>query len=217
MDNLLSAIKNRATTKVLSQTPWAPSLEEKDREILIDQLLELAAAAPYHYESAAKYRAELSSSLPFRYYVADAKRCREAVHFAAEHDVDSGKIGGMLLTAEVLMMVTWLPDVFGEPAVGREPIPFTGNLRNMEHVAAAAASIQNVLVGASAMGYPTYWSSGGILRFNPMRGHLQVPEGEILLGALFIFPEDALEHADEVITGKLRHKGKEIDTWSKRV
>lgn len=217
MSDLLQSIKQRATTKVLSSEPWAPSMADVDRDVLIGQLLNLAGSAPYHYESSAKYRATMESGLPFRYYIADAPRCRKGVDYAANQGVEAGKIGQMLNTAELLLMVTWLPDVFGESILDREPIAFTGNLRNMEHLAATGASIQNVLVGATALGYPTYWSSGGVLRFEPMRSHFGIPQEEIILGGLFIFPKDALERADNVVHGKLRDKGKDPASWSKRV
>ena len=90
-------------------------------------------------------------------------------------------------------------------------------LRNMEHLAATGAAIQNMLVGATALGYPNYWSSGGVLRFDPMRTQFDIPTEEIILGTLFIFPKDAESRADEVVPGKLRDKGKALDTWSKKV
>src|SRR5210317_196722 len=213
----MDAILNRKTQKVLARSPWPPSLTEKERTDLVQELLELAAAAPYHYESAAKYRTDLTSGLPFRCYLADAARCRAAVDYATAQQVQAGKIGEMLNAAEVLLMVTWLPDTFGEPVEGREPIPFTGNLRNMEHLAATGAAIQNLLVGATALGYPNYWSSGGVLRFDPMRSHFEVPNEEIILGTLFVFPKDAESRANEVVPGKLRDKGKTQETWAKKV
>jgi nitroreductase len=213
----MDAIINRKTSKVLAKTPWSPSLTEGEREKLVQELLKLAAAAPYHYESAAKYRNDLTSGLPFRCYVADAARCRAAVDYAAAQEVQAGKISEMLNAAEVLFIVTWLPDTFREPVVGREPIPFTGNLRNMEHIAATGAAIQNMLVGATALGYPNYWSSGGVLRFDSMRSHFEVPTEEIILGTLFVFPKDAESRADEVVGGKLRDKGKTQETWAKKV
>ena len=213
----MEEIKHRKTQKVLANNPWIPSLTVGERGKLVQELLTLAAAAPYHYESAGKYRTDLTSGLPFRCYVADAARCRAAVDYATAEEVQAGKIGQMLNAAEVLLIMTWLPDTFGEPIEGREPMPFTGNLRNMEHVAATGAAIQNMLVGATALGYPNYWSSGGVLRFDPMRSHFDVPAEEIILGTLFIFPKDAESRADEVVPGKLRDKGKALDTWSKKV
>ena len=50
-----------------------------------------------------------------------------------------------------------------------------------------------------------------------MRTHFNVPAEEIILGTLFIFPKDAESRANEVVPGKLRDKGKALDTWSKKV
>ena len=186
----------------------------QEQQALAEELLALAAAAPYHYESAAKYREARSSSLPFRYYVLQAAKCRATAAYAKEQQIDTGKMGEMLHTAELLFMVTWLPDVFGEVDATREPLPFVGNLRNMEHVAAASASIQNVLLGATARGLPNYWSSGGVLRFEPMRDYLGIPTAEILLGGIFVFPEGSAARADAVALGKLREKGKELGDFS---
>jgi hypothetical protein len=47
-----------------------------------------------------------------------------------------------------------------------------------------------------------------------MRTHFNVPVEEIILGTLFIFPIDAESRADEVVPGKLRDKGKALDSWS---
>ena len=101
----------------------------------------------------------------------------------------------MLWAAEAMIVMSWLPDVFGEQPEVREmePIPFTGNLRNMEHIAAAGAAIQNILLGATAAGHPSYWSSGGTLRQKEARTLLDIPMDEIFLGCLFVFPKDALE------------------------
>lgn len=207
-------ILQRKTEKILSTTPWEPTGTPEERKALAQSLLELAAAAPYHYESAAKYRTELSSSLPFRYYIMDAEKCRATAQQAQALGVDAGKMGEMLNTATLLFMVTWLPDVFGEVDPEREPLPFVGNIRNMEHVAAASASIQNVLLGATARGLPNYWSSGGVLRFSPLRDYLKIPAAEVLLGGIFVFPEGSAARAEAVALGKLREKGKELEAFS---
>jgi nitroreductase len=210
-------IKARKTEKVLSATPWPVEMSEAQQRELAAELLELAGAAPYHYESAAKHRGELDSSLPFRYYVLSAEKCRETAAEAIKQGVEAGKMGEMLHTADLMFVVTFTPDLFGDQDDSREPIPFTGNLRNMEHIAAASASIQNVLLGATSRGLPNYWSSGGVLRFDPMRSYLGIPMSEVLLGGLMIFPKDGADRADMVAKGSLREKGKAIESWSKWV
>jgi nitroreductase len=67
------------------------------------------------------------------------------------------KIPKLLAVAGAAILVTWLPD----PPTSGEVLELTDN--NMEHVAATAAAVQNVLLAAEARGMFSYWSSGGIL------------------------------------------------------
>ncbi|MBT5151788.1 MAG: hypothetical protein HOM43_05310 [Flavobacteriales bacterium] len=183
-------------------------------------MLNLAAKAPYHYKSAERYKEGVqTSSLPFRCYTLDGAACNALASQLASLDPPPGKILNMLWAAELLVITTWLPDVFGTQPEHREmePLPFVGNLRNMEHIAATSAAIQNMLVGATAEEYPNYWSSGGVLRQEAARKILEIPMEEIMLGAVFIFPKDALERASQIMPGKLREEGKSLESFSKKV
>ena len=215
-----STILQRKTAKVLANDPWKPTLDQVEHNELISTLLHLAAYAPYHYKSAERYKqGVLNSSLPFRAYTLDAATCRKLADQLKNSQPPAGKILNMLWAAEVLLIFTWLPDVFGEQPLERsmEPLPFTGNLRNMEHIAATSAAITNVLLGATASGFPNYWSSGGALRQQTAREILDISLDEIMLGCLFVFPKDALERGAEVKPGKLRNEGKDLHSWSKAV
>ncbi len=68
----------------------------------------------------------------------------------------------MLLAADALIMqlVTKCGHCY---AHGYEP-GFAVTLTNVEHIAAAYAAIQNLLLAATARGIRNYWSSGGVLR-----------------------------------------------------
>ncbi len=218
--NTTEAIHSRQTAKVLADSPWAPSLTQDEQERLREHLLNLAAKAPYHYKSAERYKAGVqTSSLPFRCYTLDGNACNALASQLASLDPPPGKILNMLWAAELLIITTWLPDVFGTQPEHREmePLPFVGNLRNMEHIAATSAAIQNMLVGATAEEYPNYWSSGGVLRQEAARKILEIPMEEIMLGAVFIFPKDALERASQIMPGKLREEGKALESFSKKV
>lgn len=215
-----AAIEQRKTSKVLAIEPWTPTLNEAEQKVLIDELLRLASHAPYHYKSAERYKRDiLDSSLPFRAYTLNATTCRKLAEQLQNSQPPAGKILNMLWAAEALLIFTWLPDVFGEQPTERtmEPLPFTGNLRNMEHIAATSAAIINVLLGATASGFPNYWSSGGALRQQAACEILSIGLEEIMLGCLFVFPKDALERGVEVKPGKLRNEGKELSSWSKSV
>ena len=67
---------------------------------------------------------------------------------------------------------------------------FAATLANMEHIAAAAAAIENLLLAATARGVSNYWSSGGVLRSQIVRQLLAIPPAEIVLGAIFFFPKE---------------------------
>ena len=119
----------------------------------------------------------------------------------------------MLAAAEFLFQVTWLPDDVAYGAgEGDVDILFGGNMRNMEHIAAASAMTQSILLGATEAGLRTYWSSGGVLRSREVFDHLGIPEGEILLGAVFLFPDDVGE--SHIKPGKLRELRGTLKDWS---
>ena len=149
----------------------------------------------------------------------EAKACRKALAFIQEQGIKAGKIADMLGAADTLFLATWLPEP-GEEAnadLEEEPLPFEGNIKNMEHIAACSAAIQNVLIGATARDIPNYWSSGGQLRNAALRHYLGVPMQEVMMGAVFLFPKDSGERAGNMKPGALREQGKEIETWSRKV
>lgn len=217
-----TTIKKRKTEKVLADTPWPIHKSDAELKALATSLLELAAMAPYHYPCAA-YHTEnkaLTSCLPFRIYVVDTKNCRLVSEYISSKKMIAGKIQNMLDAADLLFMVTWLPEesetTSNDLATMRaEKVPFEGSLKNMEHIAAASAAVQNLLVGATERNIPNYWSSGGVLRKKELRNLLDIPMDEILLGGVFMFPEDSADKEGEIKLGAHRENGKEINTWSR--
>lgn len=56
----------------------------------------------------------------------------------------------------------------------------------LEEIAATSAAIQNLLLGAQAMGLAAYWGSGGMV-YNPaMKTYLQLREEDVVLGAIYL-------------------------------
>ena len=95
----------------------------------------------------------------------------------------------MLAGADALIQATWLPD----PILDDNPpddVAFIGSQRNMEHIAGAAAAVQSFLLLATEAGYRTYWSSGGVLRSAEIFDQLGIPQQQMLLGSVFLFPQD---------------------------
>jgi len=121
----------------------------------------------------------------------------------------------MLNTADCLIQVTWLPDQSDKDG---EQL-FMPDLRNMEHIAGASAAVQNLLLTATEKGIPNYWSSGGVLRKDTFFDLLDIPKKQILLGSIFLFPEDTIieKNNAKIAFGGLRERKGEIDQWSRKV
>lgn len=210
-------IRDRRTVKVFAAAPpdaAAPSV--------IEELLEAASWAPFH-RGAAKVHLEegtLQSKVPWRAYVLEAAACRVLAEKLLEQE-DKSKVPPMLAAATALFQITWLPDPPEStptelPAEGAKPLLFDPTDKNMEHIAAAGAAIQNLLLAATARGLPSYWSSGGALRKRQNLDLLGIPAGEILLGSVFLFPPGS-DQGTELAFGGLREQRGKTEEWSRRV
>ena len=203
-------IRSRRTEKVLADQDL-PTADHRD---LVNEILSLASQAPFHRACGDQHRRDcLQSGIePWRFHALDAASCRKLrTQIPLEN---AGKIPAMLASADALIMATWLPDAvrFQEPS--DEPV-FGATLCNMEHIAASAAAIQNLLLAATSRGVSNYWSSGGVLRSSRVFNLLGIPRSQILLGAVFLFPKE-FGNA-ELATSKLRkHRGSH-DAWSRWV
>jgi len=56
----------------------------------------------------------------------------------------------------------------------------------LEELAAASAAIQNVLLGATAMGIASFWSSGGMTHNPALRDHLGLGENDVVMGLIYL-------------------------------
>jgi nitroreductase len=204
------AIRARKTIKILA----SHELEISDHRSLVDEILSLAGQAPFHRACEEQHRQStpLTGIEPWRFHALDAKACRKLrTQIPLEN---AGKIPAMLAAADALIMATWLPNAAQVPDMDGEP-GFAATINNMEHIAAASAAIQNLLLAATARGVSSYWSSGGVLRSAQVFSQLEIPRSQILLGAVFLFPK---EYADaELATSKLREHRGPRDAWSRWV
>ena len=208
-----AAIQKRQTTKVFADEPLDLTT---DRET-IHQLVAAAAWAPFHRPANKTHVRDTdgqSSLVPWRFYLLDTEACR-AMRGKLLEAGDVGKLPNMLAAAECVIQATWLPDPAKPDFASANPDAlFEPSIANMEHIAAAASAIQNVLIAATDRGLVSYWSSGGALRQEMAFESLSIPDEQILLGAIFLFPAD--EANTERVPGKLREKrGKQADwaTW----
>lgn len=203
-----ATVRSRQTTKYLSTSP----LPVHDIRGVVDELIELAGWAPFHRPCDTSHQSDsqLPGNVPWRMVALDAASCRVLrEQLPADR---AGKLPGMLASADALIQVTWLPNpAAGELADGQL---FEPSLANMEHIAAASAAVQNLLLAATQRGIPNYWSSGGALLREPaVFAALGIPAQEILLASVFLFPSDA--QGAEVVGSKLRKLRPSPAAWSR--
>ncbi|GAB5402470.1 MAG: hypothetical protein Aurels2KO_07010 [Aureliella sp.] len=211
--DVADVIRNRKTTKMLSSGPLA----ERDRREVVERLMEAAHWAPFHRACDSAHReGDATGIQPWRMVALDSATCRKlGQSLPAER---AGKIPRMLAAADAMIQTTWLPNPPCKPLA--EGQPFEPTLANMEHIAAASAAIQNLLLAATAEGIPNYWSSGGALLREPAAyATLGIPASEILLGSIFLFPTDitSLPSSVEIVGSKLRDQRSPQNTWSRWV
>ena len=218
------AIRNRRTAKLMLSPQRRAGREGDWTPAHVDTLaamIETAGWAPFHKRASegAREGSALGSVVPWRFTVVQGRACDDLLAWLqarAEAEPDSiwsrawrSKIKDMLAACGALVQVTWLPDI----EHGRIAPEMT--IGNVEHIAAASAAVQNLLVSASARGWSSYWSSGGILREPEVFERLGMGARESLLGAIFLSPEVA-EGATE-ISGGLRDERGPVQGWTRWV
>ncbi|NIJ44598.1 nitroreductase [Wenyingzhuangia heitensis] len=207
----MSLFKNillkRRTLKILSDTPLEITLsEELNKDI--EEMITLAGKAPFHYPANASSLKNhtLKSLAPWRFYILNTKACRDLAKYYTDNNIEGGKIIQMLHSATALIQATWIP----EPSENKE-LEF--NQKNIEHIAATSAAIQNLLLAATEKEFENYWSSGGTLRNDDFKKLLHIPTSEQLLGSIFLFKDINTENTKQV-TGAWRNKQGENKDYS---
>lgn len=209
---ILEIIRQRKTEKVLAdpENPWPVT---PNSAVPIEDILEAGRWAPFHYPSHKDHRNLEEDILPWHAYTLDSVASRLLLTKLRESQYQGGKIFGLLAAADFTILVTWKPNPLPDDAAENY---FQPSLENMEHVAAASAAIQNMLLVATESEIPNYWSSGGILRNSSVKKLLQIPSKQLLIGAIFLFPPASRfpEPPVDIAPGKLRKSrpGKEIWT-----
>ena len=213
-----SLFKRRKTSKVLSSEPLEGSISEDD----LADLVAAASWAPFHYTASAQHREQLADGAPepWRFYILEREACGELRNWLLDSG-DMSKVPDMLAGANALVQVTWCPNPAPESAVVPEGADYYPTDINLEHIAATAAAIQNLLLCATDKGIPSYWSSGGSLRSEAVFDRIGIPRNQVLLGSVFLFPEDVADMVDgdrvKIVPGKMRDKRSTGQSWCHRV
>jgi len=56
----------------------------------------------------------------------------------------------------------------------------------VEEVASASAAIQNILLGATALGISSFWSTGGMTHSHALKEYLHLGPDDIIMGLIFL-------------------------------
>lgn len=217
-------IRARRTSKLLKSPDEQGVAEHQwtaEHSQSLKTMLEVAAWAPFHRRADEQTHrlGILDSVVPWRFHVLERPACDSLLHYLrtqAEAFPDSrwsrawpSKIKNLLAGCGVLVQATWLPDPSRD---GSEPVLSENNI---EHIAAAGAAIQNLLLAAEARGWRSYWSSGGVLRDEEIVDYLGIGRNEALLGSLFLSP--TLADDVTVVEGGLRDQRGDISSFARWV
>ena len=77
----------------------------------------------------------------------------------------------------------------------------------LEEIAATAAAIENILLGATAAGVASFWSTGGMTHKQPMKDFLQLKEEDVVMGIIYF------GYSDEKFEGKRATNMEDKITW----
>ncbi|MEM9329680.1 MAG: nitroreductase family protein [Pseudomonadota bacterium] len=212
---MLKSLENRRTYKIIGN-PASPEPITDLKAVELNALLAAAGNAPFHYACDRTHQKELASPVPWRAYVLSGNACRKLMGHMIEAG-DTTKIPNMLAAAQTLLQITWLPDpgtIIEDRSAKDTPI-FEGTHRNMEHIAAASAFVQSLLLAADSSGFKTYWSSGGPLREGYIFDWMKIPSDQLLIGSVFLFAEQQQEA--ETKAGALADKRGSVSDWARQV
>jgi len=206
-------IRNRKTSKVLSSAPLEGGLSRDT----LTEMIETAGSAPFHIAAAAEHReSEKNSYSPWRFHIVEKETCLELRQLLIDRN-DNTKVPNMLAATDTLVQATWCPDAVDPGFVLTERWEYCPSRNNMEHIAATAAAVQNLLISATARGIDSYWSSGGPLRSDAIFKSLGIPINQVLLGSVFLFANELERKEVEIKPGKMRDKKGDLASWARWV
>ena len=210
-------IRQRRTEKVLchaldKRTPVPPAIAEKHRQAVLDSI-KAAGMAPFHYP-----RNEDGIAEPWRAHILWENDTLNAAQYMLDHVEGAKGAPALIAGCSVLLLVTWLPRYYTTTSDASSGSPSPKQIEfeiDEEHLAAASAMVQNLLLMLTAHGMGNYWSSGGQLREKTMFDYLGIPTSERLLAAVFIEYPEMMDDAKERKPGKQREK--RSDAWIRSI
>ncbi|MBX2870061.1 MAG: nitroreductase family protein [Acidiferrobacterales bacterium] len=207
-------IRSRKTSKILSTVPLEGGIPEAELAVM----MEIAGMAPFHIAVSPEHRNGDATTclVPWRFYVVPKPACLAIRQYLIEAQ-DKSKVPDMLAATDTLVQVTWCPDPVDPGFETTERWEYCPSRNNMEHIAASAAAVQNLLLVATQRNIASYWSSGGPLRSESVFQLLNIPQNEVLLGSIFLFKGDTSAEDVEIKPGKMREKKGALNEWCRWV
>ncbi|MBG88913.1 MAG: nitroreductase [Verrucomicrobiales bacterium] len=199
---LETVMRARRTEKVMcdvSERREVPPEIESRNKVLVLESLEAAGWAPFHYPR----RKEILE--PWRAHILWSKEVTRVTDFLSTELKLQNKLPRLCAACSALVLATWIPQEPNEGASRNNAL----DAMNAEHLAAASAMVQNLLLMLTAHEMGNYWSSGGDLGSATAFEFLGIPADERLLGAIFVeYPEMKAAKFDnkDRQPGKLREK-----------
>ena len=213
-ETMETIIRNRKTEKVLCDLEAHRSVPAdvaaRNREVVL-RAIKTAGWAPFHYPRKVDDLAE-----PWRAHVLWQEEAKQAAVYLRDELNVTSKEPRLAAACSALVLVTWLPEFYDPESQHTSNIERETQLaRDEEHLAAASAMVQNLLLMLTAHGMGNYWSSGGKLRGPEMFDYLGIPEQERLLAAVFIEYPEMRDDSKERKPGSLRNN--RSDQWIREV
>lgn len=206
-------IRARKTEKVLCQPENAkPISKEVDalRRPQVMDAIKTAGWAPFHFARTPQI------AEPWRAHVLWQDQALKAATHLRDEMNDQTKVPLLLAGCSACVILTWLPEFDGVSDKPRSAAVLEEQrIREEEHLAAASAMVQNLLLMLTTHGMGTYWSSGGRLRKPDVFDYLGIPQEERFLAGVFIEYPEMMDGTKQRKPGS--HCDKRSDAWLREV
>ncbi|MEM6259543.1 MAG: nitroreductase family protein [Planctomycetota bacterium] len=212
-DVMEQAIRARKTEKVLAKLedhrPVPDGVDALRRPQVLDAV-KTAGWAPFHFARQA------GIAEPWRAHVLWHDQAIKTAHHLRDGLGDGSKLPLLLAGCSACVVVTWLPEFDGQHDKPLKPqVIEEQRTRDEEHLAAASAMVQNLMLVLTAHGMGTYWSSGGALRKPHLFDYLGIPKEERFLAGVFVEYPEMMDGPKQRKPGS--HRGKRSDAWIREV